>query len=314
MPVAASVPTADAPPNTIAPPKGLNLGSTSFFDGFGRQSEGWTLIEYDRFEDLNQIAGPTGAPNPRFKDTKIVVAVALTQLIYTTDWRPFGGHIAFSAALPVVDLMRSSFASDSPVKLANNGIGVGDLVWGPIYQSKVYTRGGRPSLVWRAQLIISSPTGALNKSKDINQGVAYWAINPYVTFSYFPTSKIELSNRLNYQYNFVGTRFSNPPPVPRLVYRNGQAGQLLYDNFAASYALSSQVNLGLDGYLMDQLTPNRTNGQVVPKSRENELYIGPGARLKLNDANSLNLNSYFKVIANNAVSGPQFNIQFTHRF
>ena len=254
---------ASSPPNTISPPKGLNLGSTSFFDGFGRQSEGWTLIEYDRFEDLNTITGPTGAPSPYFKGTKIVVGVALTQLIYTSDWRPFGGHFAFSAALPIVDFMRSSFASNSPVKLANNGTGIGDLVWGPIFQSKVYMKGGKPKFVWRAQLIVSSPTGALDKSKDINQGVGYWAVNPDVAFSYFPTPKIELSNRLNYQYNFKGSSFSSPPPIPGYDYRNGQAGQLVYDNFAASYAISPHVNLGVDGYLLDQLTPNRTNGEVV---------------------------------------------------
>jgi hypothetical protein len=305
---------AKAAPNTISPPKGLNLGSTSFFDGFGRQSEGWTLIEYDRYEALDTINGPTGAPNPNFKGEKIDVAVALTQMVYTSAWQPFGGHVSFSAALPVVDYLQSSFAGDSPVKLANNGTGIGDLVWGPIYQSKIYMKSGRPQFVWRAQMIVSSPTGALDRTNSLNQGVGYWAVNPYVTFSYFPAAKVEVSNRLNYQYNLEGSRFSNPPPIPGLVYRNGQAGQLLYDNFAASYAISSTVNLGVAGYALDQLTPNRTNGLVVPRSRENDLYVGPGAHLKFGKASSINLNAYFKAISNNDVSGPQFNMQFIHPF
>lgn len=303
-----------SPPKTISPPGGLNLGSTSFFDGFGRESEGWSILQYERFEDLNTITGPTGQPVPYFKGTRIEVGVALTQLAYTTDWRPFGGHFAFSAALPVVDFVRSSFSSDSPVKLANNGLGIGDLVWGPIYQSKVYTKRGRPSFVWRAQLIILSPTGEVNRTKDMNQGAGYWGINPYVAFSYLPTSKIEISNRLNYQYNFVSNAFSNPPPIPGFVYRNGQGGQLVYDNFAVSYAVTSHLNLGAAGYVLDQLTLDRTNGAAVASSRENELYLGPGARIKINENNYLNLNAYFKIIANNAVAGPQFNTQLIHRF
>ncbi len=310
-PLAAAQP---APPNTLSPPKGLNLGSTSFFDGFGRQTEGWTLVEYDRYESLNTITGPTGAASPLFKDTKIDVAVALTQLIYTSDWRPFGGHFAFSAALPVVNFARSSFSPTSRVKLSNNGTAIGDLVWGPIYQSPTYLKDGRPKFVWRAQLIVSSPTGAVNQYRNLNQGVGYWAINPYVAFSYFPIPKIEISNRINYQYNFVGSKFSNPPPIPGLQYKSGQGGQIIYDNFAASYALTPHVNPGLDGYFLDQLTPDRTNGTVVPKSRENELYIGPGVHLAINDANAVNLNTYFKLIENNGVSGAKFNMQIVHRF
>jgi len=316
-PLVAAVFTATAcaapPPQTIAPPKGLNLGSTSFFDGFGRQSPGWTVIEYDRYEALDSINGPGGAANPYFQGTKINVAVALTQVVYTSAWRPLGGHVAFSAALPVVDFLRSSFSSASPVKLANNGLGVGDLVWGPIYQSKVFTKDGRPKFVWRAQLIISSPTGGLNSAKDINQGAGYWAINPYVTFSYFPTDKIEVSNRFNYQYNFAGTRFSDPPPIPRLRYRNGQAGQIVYDNFATSYAISKHVNPGVNGYVLEQLNSDRTNGATVPHSIEEELYLGPGMRVRFDDANSVNLNSYMKVISKDAVSGLQLNMQFVHR-
>jgi hypothetical protein len=305
---------AAGPPNTLSPPKGLNLGSTSFFDGLGRQSQGWTFVEYGRFEDLSRINGPTGAPNPHFKEPRIAVGVALTQLIYTTDWRPFGGHVAISAALPVVDFVRSDFAADSPVKLTNNGTGIGDLVWGPIFQSKVYMKGGRPRFVWRAQLIVSSPTGTVNRFKDQNQGTGYWAIDPYLAFSYFPTAKLEVSNRLNYQYDFTGHTFSNPPPIPGFVYASGRAGQLLYDNFAASYAVAPRLNLGIAGYALDQLTPNRTNGIAIAGSREKELYIGPGAHLKIDDTNSLNLNLYLKVISRDAVSGTKVSSQFIHRF
>jgi len=69
---------AESLPDTITTPKGLNLGSTSFFDGFGRQTPGFSFIEYDRYENVNAIDGPTGQPNPLFKDTQIRVYVALS--------------------------------------------------------------------------------------------------------------------------------------------------------------------------------------------------------------------------------------------
>jgi hypothetical protein len=301
-------------PDTITTPKGLNLGSTSFFDGFARQDPGLSVIEYDRYENVDEIDGANGKPNPLFKGTKIRVYVALTQAIYTSNWHPLGGTFAFSAALPIVDYAQSSFAPSSPVKLSNNGTNIGDLVWGPIYQSKVFKKNGRPIFVWRTQFIVSSPTGPVNRAVNINQGTGYWALNPYVTFSFLPTSKIEISNRLNYQYNMQGTEFSNPPPIPHLTYLNGQAGQIVYDNFTASYAVIKNLNVGVDGFVLFQINPDKTNGQIVPGSRRNDLYVGPGLHYVFNAANQVNVNSYLRVINNNDSAGTKLNVQFIHRF
>jgi hypothetical protein len=301
-------------PDTIAPPKGLNLGSTSFYDGFGRQTEGFTLLDYNRFETASAINGPTGKPDAFFKGTKLDIYVALVQIGYTTDWQPFGGHFAFSAALPLVDFMQTKFAPASPVKLSNNGTNIGDLVWGPIWQSKIYTDGDRPVFAWRTQLIITSPTGPVNPAKSINQGNGYWTINPYVSFTALPLAGLEFSNRFNYQYNFEGNEFSNPPPIPHVVYKNGQGGQIVYDNFDASYAVTHYLGLGINGYALDQLTPDKTNRQTVSKSLESELYLGPGAHVTISETDCVNVNGYFKVIANNASSGTQLNVQYIHRF
>jgi hypothetical protein len=305
---------AQSVPNTISTPNGLNLGSTSFFDGYGRQTQGWSLVEYDRVEDDTAITAQNGKPSPLFTGTKIHVFVALTQAIYSTDWHPMGGTFAFSAALPIVDYIETSFSPSSLVKLNNNGTNIGDLVWGPIYQSKVFKKAGRPLFVWRAQLIIQSPTGALNPNKNINQGDGFWAINPYVTFTYTPTSKLEFSNRFNYQYNFQGDRFSSPPPIPHFVYRDGQGGQMIYDNFAASYAILPKLNFGVDGFYLNQLTPNKTNGINVQSNLRYDLYAGPGLHYAFDGSNSINLNSYLQVICKVDSCGPKLNVQYIHRF
>jgi hypothetical protein len=302
------------PPDTITSPKGLNLGSTSFFDGFGRQTPGWTLLQYGRYEEVNEIDGASGQASPLFSKPRIRVFVSLTQFSYTTGWHPFGGTFAFSAALPVVDYLRSDFAADSRIKLSNNGTNIGDLVWGPIYQSAPILRDGHPWLVWRAQLIVASPTGALNGSRNLNQGVGYWAANPYLSFTLMPSERWEVSNRINYQYNFRGDRFSSPPPIPGLVYRNGQAGQIIYDNFATSYAVSQKFNVGIAGYYLDQLSRDKTNGMEVEGSIRRDLYAGPGLHYVFDDANLINLNSYFMFISKHDSAGTKLNVQYIHRF
>ncbi len=302
-------------PDTISPPKGINLGSTSFFDGFGRTTEGWTLLQYGRYEDLTSINNYQGNANPLFKGTHIQVFVAQTQISYTSNWHPFGGDgVGVSALLPFADFS-SRFDQNSPVKLSNNGFGVGDLNVGPFYQSAyILDAAGRPVFAWRAQLSVVAPTGNVNGQKNLNQGSGAWAINPFVALTWVPLPRVEFSSRINYQYNTQTSTIQSPPPIPGLVYRNGQAGQMVYGNFDVSYAVLPNAYVGLNGYALGELTPDQTNGQIVAHSRETEVSIGPGGRYVFNESNALNVNLYVPVVSRNSTSGLQFNTQFVHRF
>lgn len=301
-------------PNTVSVPAGGNYGSTSFYDGFGRVTPGFTILEYGTFADINSITDAQGNESPAFKDPSITAYSLLTQISYTTNWHPFGGDgVAFSVATPLVDL-NSSFASDSPVKLSNNGFNIGDTVWGPIYQSRYYKDGDRPDFAWRFQFIVLSPTGGFSRSKNINQSAGYWAINPYIAATYIPIPKLEFSTRFNYQYNFSTSNLASPPPIPGIIYHNGQAGDMIYDNFSTSYTVYHHLDLGINGFFIDQLSPNKTNGQVVGKSRQSEVYIGPGLHYAFSPASLLNVNLYLPVESANASVGPKVNVQFIHRF
>jgi hypothetical protein len=303
-----------AVPSTVSIPGGGNYGSTSYYDGFGRVTPGFTLLQYGTYEDITAIKDAAGDDSPAFKDPHIQAFVSLTQVSYTTNWHPFGGDgVAFSVAVPLVDL-NSSFASSSPVKLSNNNFAVGDTVFGPIYQSRYYFEGHRPVFAWRFQLIILAPTGGFNRNKNINQGSEYWAINPYISATWVPLPKLEFSTRFNYQYNLQTNQIPSPPPIPGLVYKNGQAGDYIYDNFDASYKLTHKFELGFNGFFIDQLGLNKTNGISVGKSRESEVYIGPGIHYAYNPSNLININLYLPVEAANASVGPKFNVQYIHRF
>jgi hypothetical protein len=301
-------------PDLIAPPKALNLGSTSFFDGFGRTDEGFSWLQYGRYEDLDRITDSQGESSPYFKGTSIQVYSALTQIIYASNWHPFGGDaVGFSAAMPLIDL-NTDFAADSPVKLRDNGLGIGDLVWGPSYQSRVYRRLGRPVLSFRAALQILSPTGEFNKRADINQSAGFWAVNPYLALTYLPTAALELTTRLNYQYNLRSANFADPPPIPGVIYTSAQAAQICYGNLDASYQVAEKIRLGVNGYFLHSLDPDKTNNMIVPHSEINEVSMGPGGRYTFNKSNAVNVNVYFPIESHNGSPGPQFNFQIIHRF
>ena len=305
---------AGALPDIVSAPKAINLGSTSFYDGFGRTEEGWTWLQYGRLENLTRITDAQGNTSPLFQGTAIDVFVAQTQIAYASPWHPFGGDgTGVSALLPVADF-HAGFAEDSPVKLRSNGLDIGDLNFGPFYQSKHFLHGGRPVFAWRFQFSVVAPTGGFNTRRNINQGAGFWAVNPYVAFTWVPVRRVEFSGRINYQYNLPTSRIANPPPVPGLIYRSGQAGQMIFGNFAASYKMLPNAELGVNGYALSQLRANRTNGIPVPKSRETEISVGPGARFVFNASNTLNVNLYLPVMSRNATSGTQLNAQFVHRF
>jgi hypothetical protein len=89
---------------------------------------------------------------------------------------------------------------------------------------------------------------------------------------------------------------------------------MIYDNFSTSYTVYRKLDFGINGFFIDQLSPNKTNGQVVGKSRQSEVYIGPGIHYAFSPTSLLNVNLYLPVESANASVGPKFNVQFIHRF
>ena len=70
----------------------------------------------------------------------------------------------------------------------------------------------------------------------------------------------------------------------------------------------------MNGYWLQQLTDDRTNGFSVPLTRVEELYLGPGPSWQINKRSVLNFNIYIPVSVKNTLAGPQFNIQHILQF
>jgi hypothetical protein len=74
------------------------------------------------------------------------------------------------------------------------------------------------------------------------------------------------------------------------------------------------IRPGINGYWLQQLTDDRTNGFNVSLTRVEELFLGPGLSWQINQRSALNFNVYIPVSVKSTLAGPQFNIQHIHQF
>jgi hypothetical protein len=310
-------------------PAGLNLGLTSFFDGFGRNEEGFVYLGYAFYSTSDSINGNDGKPVPVFNNPKIDAYTLLTQFVYVFPQTLFGGqvHPGMDVILPLI-AFNTSFDPPPPapgLQLTDNGVGLGDLVLGPYLQWKPIFAGGRPVFSQRIEFDLIAPTGKYDPAKDINQGSNFVSINPYWAVTVLPIHRLEISARFHYLYNFRNDRPANPPPVmPAVV--SAQAGQAFWVNYAASFEVVEKLHVGVNGYYFAQFTDDqytyadgsKNNGQAVPElgdeGRAKFLTIGPGVFWDVGKQDKLFFNAYFTLLADNHPSSSLFNLHYIHSF
>jgi hypothetical protein len=317
-------------------PTGINLGGTSFFDGFGRNKGGFTYLAYFQYVMGREIHGSLSAagddtqPLPIFNDPHIDIFVLINQLAYTVPESVFGdtAHVGINFVLPVV-AFNTSFAPPPPfpgTQLSDNGVGVGDLTFGPTLQFRPLMVDGRPVFSHRFELDIVAPIGKYDPSVDINQSSNFVSIIPYWAATVVPLPRLEISARLHYLYNFKNTRpalgrlYSNevPPPV-----KSAQAGQAGWVNFATSYEVLDDLHVGANGYYFHQFNLDlweMLDGTSNPglsyadTGKLRILALGPGAMWAPADDDKLFFNVYFPLLVENGLEAHVFNLRWVHGF
>src|SRR5580658_1063146 len=83
------------PPDVVKLPAGINLGSSSFYDGFGSTDPGWTSINFLRWNDFTSVKDGSGQNSPLFVDPHIDAVSSLFQAIYVPPIEVPNGAIAF---------------------------------------------------------------------------------------------------------------------------------------------------------------------------------------------------------------------------
>ena len=279
-------------------PAGLNLGVTSFYDGFSG-GPGWAWQTTLRHSNANKIAGANGDASPVFKDPSIQSDVMINQLSYASTQTYGGWRPALMLIAPVVSLKTSFGAGPS---LKSGGSALGDITLDASLQGEPVTNAdGKPVFVQRFAASVILPTGEYKKDLDINQGSGYASFNPYWAATLFPAPRWELSWRAHYLYNLKNDApaASRPQQINGQTVTNTQAGDAAWVNFAASYAVTPEVSLGINGYYFEQLSNHRANGVELADSRERVLGIGPGLMWRIDPKKALWINAYTESMARN---------------
>ncbi|WP_028224395.1 SphA family protein [Paraburkholderia ferrariae] len=303
---------------TVTLPSGLDLGSTSFLDGFGGSPGDLAVQSYFTITHANAYKTSNGANSPLFNDPQLNVQTLVEQVLYElpTATTIFGGHPGIDVILPLVN-MNPSFTPPPPypgVTPTTSHAGLGDMNLGVLLQWDPVMVDGHPVFVSRAEVYGALPTGRYDPSADLNPGNHFWGVGITGSFTFLLGPNFEISLRPHYQYSFKnGEPASSAPLDPGI--EDTQAGQVFYTNFAASYKVTDKLRIGINGYYLRQLTDNRINGASVPDSREQVLGIGPGLFYDLRKSDKFWLNTYTETLVRNRFrNSAVVNLRWIHMF
>jgi hypothetical protein len=163
---------------------------------------------------------------------------------------------------------------------------------------------------------VIAPTGLYDTKYTANVGANSWAFNPYWAMTFLPTPALEFSTRLHYLYNGRNTDPGYGPAI-----RDVQAGQAVWANFAASYQVLPNLNVGVNGYWFRQITDDKLNGGRDPVGgvmargvRTTDLSMGPGALWKAGPKTHVFANVYLPVTLRNTSGGFHMNLRLIQDF
>lgn len=299
---------------------GINLGSTSFFDGFGRSSAGFTYQSYFQYAAARAILDRNGNDVSIFQNPRIDSFVWTNQLSYYLPHTFANDKLrpAINVILPLTGY--ATEFGDQGTSLRDNGVGLGDLLIGPMLQFSPIMVDERPVFSHRLELDVIAPVGKYDPHKNLNQSSNFVSLHPHWSLSVLPARGLEFTVRLQYIYNFTNRRPVNTPKG--LSVDTARAGQTAWLNFDCSYEVVQGLHLGANGYYLKQLTPDRyklmdgsrTTGSAHGDGKAQVLGIGPGLLWEASKRDRLYANYYFQLLVEDRPRANVLNLRWMHNF
>jgi len=266
----------------------VNLGDSSFTDGIA--FPGLLVEETIGYYHADRINDSNGNGIP--ESPRVITESAMTHVAFLSTYKFLGGYYGAEFLLPLADVHVQSGPVDERTAA------VGDLIVSPFILQWNEAKLMDKPLFQRFVFAVVLPTGDYDRNKAVNVGNNIYSINPYYAVTWLATDKVELSARLHYLWNS-----KNDDPFVGLGASSIQPGQAFHANYAASYEVLKGVRLGVNGYVLQQLTDHEVNGQKIGGTRERVYGIGPGAQLAAGKGFFIYLNSYFETGAENRPEG-----------
>lgn len=192
-------------------------------------------------------------------DFRVRANVIALRMIWVTEQQVFGGSLAFHTIIPVADL-----------KVEVNGKsqskqGLGDVFIGPAlgfhHSEKLHS-------ILALDLI--APTGEYDKNDLANVGRNYWAIEPVLAVSYVDPNGLNIDAKTMYDFNLRNKDTD---------YRSGQE---LHMDYAVGWGLSNGWVVGVGGYIYQQTTDDRQDGDRIKDNKGKAFAIGPSVKYMSN--------------------------------
>lgn len=160
----------------------------------------------------------------------------------------------------------------------------------------------QPTLKWNdgvnnymVYTMANLPVGAYDANRLVNLGLGHWSVDAGGGYTYFnPATGHEFSAVTGFTYNFIN---------PSLDYQNGIDWHL---DWGASQFVTKQVQIGIVGYVYQQVTGDSGSGATLGEFKSRVLGIGPqiGFIFPVGDMQGyLNLKGYKEFDAENRPSG-----------
>lgn len=173
-------------------------------------------------------------------DVEIESTAVIPRIDYLSPLRVAGGRLGIYVARPWLKQEVAAFG------LSDSRESMGDTTISPIILWDM----GR-NLTLAAAVEITVPTGEYDADRLANTSNNFYTYKPLFSFTWLPTDNTELSMKTTYSFNRENKDTD---------YRSGQ---IFHFDYSASYRLTDNVTLGLNGYYLKQTTDDKQYGRTV---------------------------------------------------
>ncbi len=190
---------------------------------------------YYKARELNISSLGGKVPGVEIKSEAVI-----PRLDYLSPLRIAGGRLGFYIAQPWIKQEVQAFG------LSDDRESMGDTTVAPII---LWDMG--KNLTLGAAVEITIPTGEYDATRLANTSNNFYTYKPLFSFTWLPSARTELSVKTTYSFNQENHDTD---------YRSGQ---IFHFDYSASYKVTDNLNLGLNGYYLKQTTDDKQFGRTV---------------------------------------------------